>query len=328
MVCGMTDIGVLLPTREAAIGGDWDVSRLIDFARRAEGLGFDSVWAGDSLTARPRVEPLTLLSAVAAATTTVGVGTAALTGALRQPLLAAHAITTLDLVSEGRLTLGLGAGFPYPQTAAEFTAAGVPFTERLGRLLETVRLWRSLWSADRPDSFDGRYWRFEGLAGLPAAARPGGPPLWLAGAGPKAVDRVGRLFDGWLPYLPDPVEYGRQRAEIDVVAAGAGREPAAVTPALYVTVLPQDDPERARAELDAYVRAYYGSSLDDMATLQAFIAGTPDQCAERLAAYADAGARHFVIRVGALDASPHLETVARIAEAVRAETRVVAGSVR
>ncbi|MEV0400463.1 LLM class flavin-dependent oxidoreductase [Actinoallomurus sp. NPDC050550] len=313
----MIKIGLLLPTREAAINGDRQVSRLIDFARRAEALGLDSVWAGDSLTARPRVEPLTLLSAVAAATTTLEVGTAALTGALRQPLLAAHAITTLDLVSEGRLTLGLGAGFPYPQTEAEFTAAGVPFTERLGRLLETVRLWRSLWSADRPDAFEGRYWRFDGLTGLPAPARPGGPALWLAGAGPRAVDRVGRIFDGWLPYLPEPEEYGRQRGEIDEVATAAGRDPAAVTPALYVTVLPQDDPVRARTDLESYVRAYYGMSLDDMARLQAFVAGTPEQCAERLAAYADAGARHFVIRIGSLDALPHLKSVARIADAVR-----------
>ncbi|GAA4637504.1 LLM class flavin-dependent oxidoreductase [Actinoallomurus vinaceus] len=313
----MIDIGVLLSTREAAIKDDWHVPRLIEFARRAEALGFDSVWAGDSLTARPRVEPLTLLSAVAAATTTVGVGTAALTGALRQPLLAAHTIATLDLVSEGRLTLGLGAGFPYPQTEAEFTAAGVPFTERLGRLLETVRLWRSLWSADRPDAFEGRYWRFDGLAGLPAPSRPGGPALWLAGAGPRAVDRVGRLFDGWLPYLPEPEEYGRQRAEIEEVATAAGRDPATVTPALYVTVLPQDDPARARAGLESYVRAYYGASLDDMSRLQAFVAGTPEQCAERLAAYAVAGVRHFVIRIGSLDTLPHLETVAGIADAVR-----------
>jgi alkanesulfonate monooxygenase SsuD/methylene tetrahydromethanopterin reductase-like flavin-dependent oxidoreductase (luciferase family) len=268
IVSDMIKIGLLLPTREAAINGDRQVSRLIDLARRTEALGLDSVWAGDSLTARPRVEPLTLLSAVAAATTTLEIGTAALTGALRQPLLAAHAITTLDLVSEGRLT-------------------------------------------------QGRYWRFDGLAGLPAPSRPGGPALWLAGAGPRAVDPVGRLFDGWLPYLPEPEEYGRQRAGIEEVATAAGRDPATVTPALYVTVLPQHDPARARADLESYVQAYYKASLDDMSRLQAFVAGTPEQCAERLAAYADAGVRHFVIRIGSLDALPHLGTVAEIADAVR-----------
>jgi alkanesulfonate monooxygenase SsuD/methylene tetrahydromethanopterin reductase-like flavin-dependent oxidoreductase (luciferase family) len=302
----MVKVGLLLPTREFAISGDRDASGLVDFARRAEGLGFDSVWAGDSLVARPRVEPLTLLSAVAAVTTSIGLGTAALTGALRHPLLAAHTIASLDRLAEGRLTLGLGAGFPTEETRLEFAAAGVPYAERIGRLLETVRVWRSLWSGE--DTFDGRYWSFEGLRRLPAPARPGGPPLWLAGAGQRALERAAHHFDGWLPYLPEPAEYGRQRAALDAL-----RGPRPITPALYVTVLPQSDPR----ELDAYTRAYYGVPLRDMAKLQGFAYGTPHECARRLRAYTAAGAEHVVLRIGALDPAPHIETVAGIAEDIR-----------
>jgi alkanesulfonate monooxygenase SsuD/methylene tetrahydromethanopterin reductase-like flavin-dependent oxidoreductase (luciferase family) len=137
-----TAIGVVLPTREAAIVGHNDPRDLIRFARDCEHFGFDSVWAGDSLLARPRLEPLTLLSAIAARTDDVIIGTAALTAAIRQPLQAAHAIASLDRISNGRLVLAFGSGFPSPETAAELAAAGVPFKRRLQRLRETVELWQ------------------------------------------------------------------------------------------------------------------------------------------------------------------------------------------
>src|SRR5688572_23693573 len=107
----MVRFGVLLPTREAALQGDGDAKRLFEIARVAEEAGLDSVWAGDSLTARPRPEPLTLLAGIAAACHTVTIGTAALTAALRNPILAAHSVATLDQVAEGRLVLALGSGF-------------------------------------------------------------------------------------------------------------------------------------------------------------------------------------------------------------------------
>lgn len=311
----MIRVGLLLPTREAAISGDWDARRLVEFAGRAEGLGFDSVWAGDSLLARPRLEPLTLLAAVAVATNSVALGTGALTVPLRHPLVSAHAVTAVDQLSGGRLIIGMGAGFPYPASAAEFAAAGVPFPQRLGRLVETAMIWRHVWSDAAGSAFSGSYWKLEGIDGFPRPVAPGGPPLWLAGSGPRALELAGPLLDGWLPYSPEPAGYRRSSAVLS--AAGAGRRPASFTHGLYVTVLPHDDPEAGRVELDAYARAYYGQSLAVMGRLQGFVTGTDAQCAARLRGYADAGARHIVIRIGALDPAPLLDRVAALAGQVR-----------
>src|SRR5436853_5382845 len=101
-------IGYLLPTREHIMAGQPRAAPLLELAARAEALGFDSVWAGDSLTARPRHEPLAILTAVAARLKRVEVGTAVLLPALRNPVLLAHQVATIDQISEGRLILGIG----------------------------------------------------------------------------------------------------------------------------------------------------------------------------------------------------------------------------
>src|ERR687888_1473316 len=96
-------VGLLLPTREARVAGRDDPALLLEVAEEAEGLGFDSLWAGDSPIARPRLDPLTLLAGVAVRTESVTLGTAVLLGALRPPVLTAHALASLDQLASGRL---------------------------------------------------------------------------------------------------------------------------------------------------------------------------------------------------------------------------------
>ena len=287
--------GLVLPSREDALtGADAQPRRLLDLAVHAERVGFDSVWVGDSLLARPRLGPLTLLAAVAARTTAIAIGTAALTAALRQPVLAGHSIASLDRISEGRLVLGLGAGFPYPDTEAEFDAAGVPFAGRGRRLLDVVALWRRIWSDDPPAE----------VQGMPRPARAGGPPLWYAGAGQRAVARAARSFDGWLPYLPTPEQYGvqaRQYADELAVRDGAA---AGATRALYVTVCIDDDVERARHDLDKYCTAYYGAPLEWMEALQGFVTGSAADVGAEIERFVAAGAQHVVVRIGSLHPNP------------------------
>src|SRR6267154_16928 len=138
-------IGYLLPTRERIMEGVHETAPLLALAMRAEALGYDSVWVGDSLLARPRHDPLTLLAAVAARTRKVELGTAVLLPALRNPVVLAQQVATLDQISEGRLILGVGIASDVPNIRSEFVAAGVPFEKRVGRLLEGLRLARSLW---------------------------------------------------------------------------------------------------------------------------------------------------------------------------------------
>jgi alkanesulfonate monooxygenase SsuD/methylene tetrahydromethanopterin reductase-like flavin-dependent oxidoreductase (luciferase family) len=138
--------GVLIPTREAIMSGRPETGPLLTMAERAEAAGFDSVWIGDSITARPRHEPLTLMAAVAARTKRVSVGTAVLLPALRNPVVLAHVVGTLDRVAEGRIILGVGIAADTPAIRKEFAAVGVPWDRRVGRVLETLEICRALWS--------------------------------------------------------------------------------------------------------------------------------------------------------------------------------------
>ncbi|HET8658276.1 MAG TPA: LLM class flavin-dependent oxidoreductase [Micromonosporaceae bacterium] len=310
-----TQIGVLLPTRELAMTGRYDLAPVLDFARQAEAAGFDSVWTGDSPLARPRLDPLVVLSAVAAVTTEVTIGTAALTATLRPPVLGAAMVASLDHAAPGRLQLALGSGFPIPDTQREFAACGVPFSERVGRLDETVRLWRQAWGAGgeagAPARFEGRYWSIEDLDRLAPPATPGGPPLWLAASdAPGAVERTARLYDGWLPFVPTPEAYAAAWGEIQRRAAAHGRPADAIVPGMYATVTVNADRDRAEAELEEYLKHYYGRPLAVMSTVQAYCYGTAEQCAAWLSRYVQAGARHLVVRIGSLDPAAQLKTVA------------------
>ncbi|WP_030955165.1 LLM class flavin-dependent oxidoreductase, partial [Streptomyces sp. NRRL S-481] len=125
---GPLHVGILLPTREQAINGTYAAAPLLGFARQAEALGFDSLWAGDSLTAH---------------------------------------------VAAGRLVLGLGSGFPMPETEEEFASVGAGFRGRVGRLDEITALWRTAWRAGQegePADFQGRYWQADRLDRLPSPA--------------------------------------------------------------------------------------------------------------------------------------------------------------
>src|SRR6185503_20005314 len=117
---------------------------LLDLAERAEKLGYDSVWVGDSLLARPRHEPITMLAGVAARTRRVKLGTAVLLPAFHNPVLLAHQVATLDQVSAGRVILGIGIASDVANVRAEFRAAGVPFEKRVSRMMEQMALCKAL----------------------------------------------------------------------------------------------------------------------------------------------------------------------------------------
>jgi alkanesulfonate monooxygenase SsuD/methylene tetrahydromethanopterin reductase-like flavin-dependent oxidoreductase (luciferase family) len=157
-------LGYLLPTREQVMEGKPDAASLLDLAARAEAEGFDSVWVGDSLLAKPRHEPLTLLAGVAGRVPRIELGTAVLLPALRNPVVLAHLVATLDQVSEGRFILGVGFASDLPNVRAEFAAAGVPFEKRVGRMMEGLRLCQALWTGE-PVDWDGRWQVQQGVLG-------------------------------------------------------------------------------------------------------------------------------------------------------------------
>lgn len=302
-------LGYLLPTREQIMSGQPRAAPLLQLAVRAERLGWDSIWVGDSLLARPRHEPLTLLAAVGAQTRRVELGTAVLLPALRNPVVLAHQVATLDQVCEGRLILGIGIARDVPDIRAEFAAAGVPFEKRVGRVMEGLRLARALWTG-KPVDWEGR-WPVEGGVLGPTPHRPGGPPVWGTGSLPASLERAGKHFDGWLPNAPDAAGWARQWAQIKAHARDAGRDPDALAGAMYLTLSIDEDAAAASRRLDAYVEPYYNQPAAVIRARQACYAGPAEGAAAWLAGYAAAGAGHLVLRFAG-EHERHLDLLAGI----------------
>ena len=306
--------GYLLPTRERIMAGEHETRAVLTLAREAEAMGFDSLWIGDSVTAKPRHDALSMLAAVAAVTERVEIGTAVLLPMLRNPVLLAQQAATVDRISEGRLILGLGTARDVPAIRREFEAASVPFEKRIGRMLEGVRYMRALWQGgplnwppEGADTRDGDArdavgrWQAEGIeiAPLPeiTPARPSGPPIWGGGAADGALKRAGRYFDGWFPSGPsDPEVYGQNWARVQAYAADAGRDPAAITPAMYLTLAIDENPARAETALSTYLEAYYNQPAAHLRAHQAAFAGTPEAAADWVRGFVEAGVRHLCLR--------------------------------
>lgn len=299
--------GLLLPTREAVMSGRPETAPLLTLAERAEAAGFDAVWIGDSLTARPRHEPLTLLAAVAARTRRVGLGTAVLLPALRQPVVLAQIVATLDRISEGRVILGVGIATDTPAIRREFAAAGVPWERRVGRVLETLAICRELWRHDGV-SFAGKHFTLQDVTMEPKPHRPGGPPIWIGGSGPTALREAAR-FDAWFPTGPSVEFFAQRLPEVQAAARAAGRAPDAVTGAAYVTLAIDADPAAAERRLHGFLETYYGAPAKVLLARQACYAGPLDGAAEWLQRWIEAGARHLALRFAGGDQLAQVEEV-------------------
>ena len=300
------ETGLLLPSREALLWADGDMAFLVEAAVEAEKAGYDSVWVGDSLLARPRGEPLTILAAVTGATTRVTLGTAVLLPLLRHPVSLAHALATLDRLSKGRLIVGVGPGADLPGTHAELKAVGVPSDRRVSGMAAAMERCRRLWRNEEPD-----------IELQPRPFRAGGPPIWLGGTGPRMLGLTGSTFHGWLPLSPTPDDYASGLRAVHEAAERSGRDPGSVATGVYLTVAVADSAREATAELDAYIKAYYGVPAEVMARGMAMHAGTQESAAEWFAAYREAGAHHVVIRLARPSLSDYHESARAVLAAAR-----------
>lgn len=169
-------IGMLLPTRQGAGLEAAPLASALELAERAEALGLDSVWAGESVLARPRHDPYTVLAAVAARTKRIGLGTSVALPALHAPLLFAYRLAALNELARGRLVIGAGIGIDNEAMRAEFAGAGAPFEQRVGRMLASVRAVRERLESSLP------FWIGATLAREAALERAGRECAeWLAG---------------------------------------------------------------------------------------------------------------------------------------------------
>jgi alkanesulfonate monooxygenase SsuD/methylene tetrahydromethanopterin reductase-like flavin-dependent oxidoreductase (luciferase family) len=236
------------------------------------------------------------------------VGTAVLLPALRNPVVLAQQLATIDQISAGRLIVGAGIAGDMPAIRAEFAAAGVPFEGRVGRLMEGFRLCKALWQGE-PVTWDGR-WQMQDAVLGPQPHRPGGPPIWIGTGAAPGIERCARHYDGWFPIGPDADTFRRRRQLFLDTAREAGRDPAQLTTALYLTLCVMDDGAAADTAIDTYLEQYYGVPAEIMRRVQACKGGDLDEVLAFVRSYVEAGAEHLVLRL----VGDHAATLRALAE--------------
>ena len=281
----------------AANGRPADAELTLSLAKTADENGFDSVWVGDSLTAKPRLDPITTLGAVAAVTKTVRLGTAALLAALRHPVQLAQAAATLDVISQGRAVLGVAVGGAFNDAQQrEWEAAGVDPKRRASRLEETAAILKGLGSGE-PLDHDGSHFQLRSVIMEPLPVQSGGVPILIAAhyrAQREAqYKRVARLGDGFISISDTPEEYALLCDKIRSYSEELGRDYHEMEPVFYMTVNINDDPDQATREAEEYLTLYYGANI--WGTRWGPF-GPAEHVSERMARYVDAGAGTLVMR--------------------------------
>lgn len=282
-VGGLAGWGLMLPSFDPHRTG---TPPLLEAARLAEDLGFDSLWVGDHLAYHaPVLEATCALSAVAARTRLPRVGYAVMLLALRHPVWAAKQLATLEAMAPGRVVLGVGVGGENP---AEFEASGVPLSQR-GRLLDNaLETVAALLRGEALEPGDPRL-----AAGSPALSPVPGRmlPLVVGGRSPKALSRAARLGDGWMGVWLDRPRLERSIAQLGEQAAALGRK----VPETILMIQANVGPDRSRAERDAeaWVKGQYGLAFE--ALRRWVFVGDEASLAESLTGFVEAGVSGFVL---------------------------------
>jgi probable F420-dependent oxidoreductase len=282
-------VGLKLPTFISTKDSKCD--QIIDFAKRAEELGFDSLWSSDILTVRKKgmtLDPLLILAGIATVTRRVKLGTAILLLPQHHPIQLARSLLTLDHLSNGRLMIAIGVG----HNRKEAEVLGVPWAERGDRADEIIRAMRQLWSGART-SFNGKHVRFDDVAMLPTPVN-GSIPIWIGAEKGEALRRVAALADGWvsagftstLPLIREAID------EISRMAKEYGRslDDIVVANNIYVRVSTK---EKAFEEAKHHLETRYSYGGIPPSLSEGGIFGDVENCIEQFRARIDAGVTHF-----------------------------------
>jgi alkanesulfonate monooxygenase SsuD/methylene tetrahydromethanopterin reductase-like flavin-dependent oxidoreductase (luciferase family) len=302
-------LGMLLPHRAVVLASArrppldqcWETARLCDRA------GMD-LWVGDSVVAKPRLEPLTTLAYLAGITTRARLGTAVLLPALRQPTVLAHALASIDQLCAGRLVLGLGVGWGLPAIRREWEACGRVHKRRARDLEEHIVAWRKLWSG-APVDFEGSDFKLTGHTVGPLPWREEGPPI-LVTAGNRGeiiaaqIDRVGRLGDGVITTYVGEDDIARLRDACLAAFASHGRARDGFPLCVYTTVRIDDDAAAAAAHTGAFLERYYGGGVHFHGLMGL---GPVAAVVEALKRYEAAGVTDLCIRFAGEDQTAQLE---------------------
>ncbi|MDJ0270799.1 MAG: TIGR03619 family F420-dependent LLM class oxidoreductase [Aigarchaeota archaeon] len=301
--------GVALQNYVAA-GESISFRDLIDAARLAEELGYSSVWVWDHLILGSRRfypihESLIVLSAVAAHTEQVKLGTGVFLLALRNPVVVAKQVAALDHLSNGRVVFGVAAGW-YER---EFRACGVPFGRR-GEVLETnVEILKRLWSEE---SVSGRYgsYEFSNVRLEPKPVQKPHPPIWMGGYVEKALMRIGRIADGWVSYFYTPESFKKGWEKILSYARQSGRDVSKLSNCVMLPALLARDRRSGLEAVSKFVEKYCDLPPWSEASVESALTGSARECVEYAEQFARSGAEELVLM-------PVFSNISEIREKVR-----------
>jgi probable F420-dependent oxidoreductase len=309
------DIGLALPQFDFSVPGERPLrwATVLRWARSAEALGFHSVWLADHLFFSVEkyggppgehgvLDPIVVLGALARATSRVRLGTLVLCAQLRPPVVLAKAVATLDVVSEGRVTVGLGAGWYEP----EYVAAGIAFERpgvRLAQLAEVVQIVKPLLAGDEL-TFGGRHYQVNGARVRPPARQRPRPPIWIGGRGDGLLRVCARHADGWNTVWTWTFDAYRERAAVlDAACEQAGRDPASVARSLGLFALVGESPSDLASRYERLQRLTPPGVLDHVPLAEwrrGRLVGTVDEVREQLRGWEALGVSTLVVGAGAL----------------------------
>lgn len=299
---------------------------MVAVSQKAERCGFDSVWLCDHFltispddyvkdagiadksigndpaeppASLPLLECWTALSALARDTTRLRLGTSVLCNSYRHPSVLAKMAATLDVISEGRLDLGMGAGW----FQREFEAYGIPFPpvrDRVSALAESLEVMKAVWTEPNP-TFAGQFHSLNGAICDPPPVQRPHPPLWIGGEGDRVHRIAARSAQGLNVRWWSPEQVAARRDFLSRACESAGRDPATLRLSVTVLLAPTDS-----AEQEARVRAEFASIPES-----GLIVGSPDNCVESIRDYQRHGVDQFLFTIPHVVRSEYLDTVGR-----------------
>ena len=320
----MVEFGINVNNREPLLVESYTVEKMMRMGELAEEAGFDSVWVGDSLLDRPRLEPISLLGHLAASTDEVKLGTGCMITPLRNPIQFLQAWNSLEMLSDGRMVLGACMGPPTPGCKEQYEAVDHDYRKRAKMLEEGLEIFKQFWREGEL-TYEGDVYEFEevdfrrGPEVRDLAPVQADPPV-LVVSNPahhdsaservvnRAAYRIAELGDGWMAagLAHAPEEYERQWNAVVDYAEEHGHDPDDVHTTFQVTMTIDDDADAADEKMADYIQTYYPHLYEGKDPLEWGPSGDADRLIEWIEDFHDRGCDEFIIRFGGEDQAGQL----------------------
>ena len=295
---GRVPVGIAMP--QFFQEGPTDMEMVRQFVARAEELDFESLWTQEDITGDdPSLEPLTQLSYVAALTQRVRLGVSVMVAPLRNPVQLAKALGSLDQMSHGRLTVGVGIGGRQNM----YPAFGLTTDRRARRFVELLDVMKALWTEPQA-TYEGQFWQLDGVPMEPKPVQKPHPPIWFGGRHPDALRRAVRHGDGWMGAgSSTTATFLECVQQLNTFLEEAGRDPATFPISKRVYLAVDDNEKRAEERITTWFdNRYHNAPLG----AEVSVWGSAAQCAEKLAEIVDGGAEMLMLNP-MFDHMEHLE---------------------